>query len=231
MKLSPALRQELERRVRTTKDVNERVRLCVILSRSEGMSLELKANLKQDEDIYFIDAVHPEFQSQAVCGWILKTETKTLPTTNKQFRLHLIGAINLAKMKVITREYETVNSENMIDYLKHLESNSSASKIHIISDNGRANKNKALQEYLKTSKIEIHYLPSYSPNLNPIERLWKLMRERKTYNKCYENFLDFSTAIRSFFFEEIAKLGNILKERINDNFQLIKLNSIQLAVI
>ena len=128
MKLSPALRQELERRVRTTKDVNERVRLCVILSRSEGMSLELKANLKQDEDIYFIDAVHPEFQSQAVCGWILKTETKTLPTTNKQFRLHLIGAINLAKMKVITREYETVNSENMIDYLKHLESNSSASK-------------------------------------------------------------------------------------------------------
>ena len=47
----------------------------------------------------------------------------------------------------------------MIGFLKHLEASSSAPKIHIICDNGRSNKNKAIQEYLKTSKIEIH-LPS-----------------------------------------------------------------------
>jgi transposase len=191
----------------------------------------LKANLKQNEEIYFIDAVHPDFQSQAVCGWILKTETKTLPTTNKQFRLHFVGALNLKTMRIVAHEYETVNAENMISYLKNLESNSKASKIHIISDNGRANKNKALQEYLKTSKIEMHYLPPYSPNLNPIERLWKIMRERKTYNKCYENFKDFAHAIRSFFFEEIPKLESALRKRINDNFQHIELNSLQLAIV
>jgi transposase len=191
---------------------------------------ELKANLKTDEEIYFLDAVHPDFQSQAVCGWILKFETKTLATTNKQFRLHFVGALNLQKMTIITREYETINAENVIDYFKNLEAHSSARKIHVICDNGRANKNKALQEYLKTSKIEIHYLPPYSPNLNPIERLWKIMRERKTYNKCYEDFAEFAAAVRSFFFEEIPKLGRVLKERINDNFQLIELNSIRLAV-
>lgn len=38
---------------------------------------------------------------------------------------------------------------------------------------------KKLEEYLKTSKIQVHYLPPYSPNLNPIERLWKVMREKK----------------------------------------------------
>jgi transposase len=190
---------------------------------------EIKANLKPDEEIYFLDAVHPEFQSQAVCGWILKAETKTLPTTNKQFRLHFIGAINLENMSILSHEYKTINAENMIEYLKKLEAHSIASKIHLICDNGRANKNKALAEYLKTSKIEIHYLPSYSPNLNPIERLWKIMRERKTYNKCYENFAEFAAAIRSFFFEEIPKLERILKERINDNFQLIELNSIRIA--
>lgn len=192
---------------------------------------ELKARLKADEEIYFLDAVHPDFQSQAACGWILKIETKTLPTTNKQFRLHFVGAINLEQMKVIAHEYETINAENMIDYFKSLESSSSASKIHVICDNGRANKNKLIQEYLKTSKIQIHYLPPYSPNLNPIERLWKVMRERKTYNKCYESFATYSAAIRSFFFEEIPNLGTILKKRINDNFQRIKLNTIQLAVV
>ncbi|WP_408633529.1 transposase [Parachlamydia acanthamoebae] len=46
-------------------------------------------------------------------------------------------------------------------------------------DNGRSNKNKKVEEYLKTSKIKIHYLPPYSPNLNPIERLWKVLRQKK----------------------------------------------------
>lgn len=188
---------------------------------------KLKANLKDDEEIYFIDAVHPDFQSQAACGWI-KSETKTLPTTNKQFRLHFIGAINLESMSVFSREYTTVNAENMIEYLNILENSSSAKKIHVISDNGRANKNKALEEYLRRSKIGIHYLPPYSPNLNPVERLWKLMRGRKTYNKCYKNFAEFSRAIREFFFEEIPKMGKSLKTRINDNFQRIELNPIQL---
>jgi transposase len=184
---------------------------------------ELKAGLKPDEEICFLDAVHPEFQSKAVCGWILKSETKTLATTNKQFRLHFVGSINLQTMKVVASEYKTVNAENMITYFKSLESHSQASKIHIICDNGRANKNKALQEYLKTSKIEIHYLPPYSPNLNPIERLWKIMRERKTYNKCYESFAEFAAAIRSFFFEEIPLFGRTLKERINENLADVQL--------
>ena len=51
---------------------------------------ELKAKLKADEEIYFIDAVHPEHQSQTVCGWIKKGEQKTLPTTGKQLRYILV---------------------------------------------------------------------------------------------------------------------------------------------
>jgi transposase len=191
---------------------------------------ELKANLKEDQEIYFLDAVHPEFQSQSFCGWIKKGETKTLPTTNKQFRLHFVGAIALKGMKLVAREYNTVNAENVIEFLKHLEASSSAQRIHVICDNGRANKNKMLEAYLlQTSKIEIHYLPPYSPNLNPIERLWKIMREAKTYNRCYNNFEDFSQTIRKFFFEDIPKMVEVLEKRINDKFQRINLNSIKVA--
>jgi transposase len=190
---------------------------------------DLKANLPEDEEIYFIDAVHPAHQSQTASGWIKKGETKTLPTTNKQKRVHFIGALALSKMEIVAKEYSTVNGENMIDFLKNLEISSSASRIHIICDNGRANKNKEVQEYLKTSKIEIHYLPPYSPNLNAIERLWKVMRELKTYNRCYGSFAEFTEAIRNFFFEDIPKIGDILKKRINDQFQRIKLNHVVFA--
>ena len=76
----------------------------------------------------------------------------------------------------------------------------------------------------------MHYLPPYSPNLNPIERLWKVLRERKTYNKCYVKFEDFKTEIRSFFSEDIPKIKNELAKRIKDNFQHIQINNIILGV-
>ena len=69
---------------------------------------DLKANIGSNEEIYFIDAVHSEFQSQAVCGWIKKGEIKTLPTTNKQYRLHFIGVIALKKMEVFVPSWMRV---------------------------------------------------------------------------------------------------------------------------
>ena len=134
-------------------------------------------------------------------------------------------------MKVLVEEYETVNAESMIEFGKKLESSSKATEIHIICDNGPSNKNKKLAEYLKTSRIKVHYLPPYSPNLNPIERLWKILREKKTYNKCYEKFVNFKTAIRSFFIEDIPKMKDELARRINDNFQRIQLNTITIASV
>lgn len=189
---------------------------------------ELKATLNENEAIYFSDAVHPEYQSHATSGWILEGEVKTLGTTAKQERLHFIGAVELTEMHIVTKEYSTVDGASMIDFLKTLASSSKASKIHLICDNGRANKNKEVQKYLEEqTRIEIHYLPPYSPNLNSIERLWKVMREQVTYNRLYPKFKDFTEKIREFFVTGIVQLKERLKSRINDNFQIITLNPLQ----
>lgn len=190
---------------------------------------KLKSNLQLGEEIFFIDAVHPEHQSQAVCGWIKKGERKTLQTSGKQLRLHFAGALNLSKMKIIMNEYETVDADVMLDFFKKLEDQSSASTIYVILDNARANKNKKLEAFLKTSRIKIHYLPPYSPNLNPIERLWKVMRETKIYNHYYESSVNFFKVIRCFFAEEVSKITETLKLRINDKFQIIQPNPINLG--
>jgi transposase len=190
----------------------------------------LKKSLNPDEEIYFGDAVHPEHQSQAVCGWIKKGIQKTLQSTGKQLRLHIAGALCLTGMKVFTREYKTIDADAMIDFFQGLESSSKASTIYIILDNARSNKNKKLEEYLKTSRIKICYLPPYSPNLNPIERLWKIMREAKLYNRYYESSVEFFKEIRSFFEHDIPKMAHTWTTRINDKFQAIKLDPIKLAV-
>ncbi len=189
---------------------------------------DLKAELGSDEEIYFMDAVHPEYQSQAAFGWIKKGIRKTLQTTAKQERLHFIGALRLNGMGIVTEEYQTIGQEEVIDFLKKLEEKSIASKIYIILDNARSNRNKALEAYLKGSKICLHYLPPYSPNLNPIERLWKIMRENTTYNTYYEKFESFTTSIRGFF-ENLAMFTDILTTRINDNFQKITLDPVQFS--
>lgn len=191
---------------------------------------ELKISLRPGEEIYFVDAVHPEHQSQAVCGWIKKGVQKTLQTTGKQLRLHLAGAICLQGMKLLTREYKSIDADAMLDFFMHLESFSMAPKIHVILDNAKANKNKKLDEFLTTSRIVVHYLPPYSPNLNPIERLWKIMREAKLYNRFYESSLACFQSIRNFFKEDIPKIATLLCSRITDDFQVVRLDPIRLAV-
>ena len=191
----------------------------------------LKGSLQPNEEIYFVDAVHPEYQSQAVCGWIKKGIEKTLQSTGKQSRLHIVGAVSLAGMKIFTQEYKTINADAMIDFFKNLENSSKALKIYVILDNARSQKNKNIEKFLEKSRIKIIYLPPYSPNLNPIERLWKIMREVKFYNKYYESAVNFFEEIRSFFKDDIPRMTNSLTSRINDKFQLIKLDPLKIAPI
>ena len=96
-------------------------------------------------------------------------------------------------------------------------------KIHLFSDNAGYYKNKEVRKYLETSKIELHFLPPYSPNLNPIERLWKWMKERVVYNMYYKEFEDFKLAIFGFF-KLLAntncesELGQSFRSRVRDKF-------------
>ncbi|MEM7174673.1 MAG: transposase [Chlamydiota bacterium] len=137
--------------------------------------------------------------------------------------------LNLSEMKIVLREYETINADAIIEFFKDLEAGKKEGKLHIILDNAAADRSRKVKEYLKTSRIKGHYLPPYSPNLNPIERLWKVFRELVLYNRYFESRQDFFEAVRSFFREKVHKIQKLLKARINDNFQVIKLNPIKLS--
>lgn len=189
----------------------------------------LRDSLGPCDELYFVDAVHPEYQSQAVCGWIKTGERKTLQTTGKQQRLHLVGALNLKEMKIVIREYKTIDSDAMIQFFKDLEPNGRQGRIHVILDNAAAHKSRKVIDYLKGSRIQLHYLPPYSPNLNPIERLWKVFREKTLYNQYFDSYWDFFVAVRGFFADKVHKIRRQLRRRINDNFQTIELNPVKLG--
>ncbi len=67
--------------------------------------------------------------------------------------------------------------------------------ITLILDNAKYQKCTLVQELAESLHIELLYLPSYSPNLNLIERLWKFVKKKCLYSKYYENFSKFKQAI------------------------------------
>jgi len=186
---------------------------------------ELKNSLSLDEAICFIDGVHPTHNTKLAYGWIQKGKRKEILTNTGRQRIHLSGAIDIISKKVLIREDLTLNASSTIEFLKQVEAAyPHVRRIHVFCDNARYYRNKDVQKYIKNSKLEMHFLPPYSPNLNPIERLWKFVNEQVLYNKYYEKFSDFKEAVLGFLrslFDPCPELKRLLQSRITDKFSIV----------
>jgi len=81
---------------------------------------------------------------------------------------------------------------------------------------------KTLKEHPPHPKIVLHILPPYSPNLNPIERGWKLMNEYVRNNRVFASITEFKETIRNFFNIKWKTILDKVSARINDNFQTLQ---------
>ena len=182
---------------------------------------ELKASVGPDEPIIFGDGVHPTMATKISHGWIKKGTEKHVKTTASRTRLNIFGSIRLGHLdETLTRQYETINGESIIDFLYKLRAQYSDYKqIHFILDGAGYHKSKIVTEKAKELNIKIHILPPYSPNLNPIERLWKVMNEHIRNNYFFSSVKIFKERVDDFFQTTLPNIADSLDSRINDNFQ------------
>ena len=185
---------------------------------------ELKENLKEDDQIYFVDGVHPQHNTIAAYGWIKKGKKnqKYLKTNNGRQRININGALNLKTKEVIFVEDDRINAQTMIALLLLILKEQKEGKIHIILDNAKYYHAQIVKDFLKEHpRIELHFIPAYSPNLNIIERLWKILKEVVVYSKFHLKFADFQNAVHDFFKNKMW-LKEEFSNRLTDNFQIIK---------
>ena len=186
---------------------------------------KLKQNLPENETICFMDGVHPTHNVQPAYGWIKKGIRKEIPANSGRSRLNLSGVVDMVSYQVLIQEDKTLNAESTIKFFQKIEkAYPTKAKIHLFCDNARYYRNKAVTKHLETSKIQLHFLPPYSPNLNPIERLWKWMKERVIYNTYYQEFDDFRSAVFGFFatlstLDAESELGQSFRSRVRDKFR------------
>lgn len=88
-----------------------------------------------------------------------------------------------------------INAESVCEILQKLAKLSLNIPITLVLEHARYQKCKIVEELAKSQEIDLLYLPSYSPNLNLIERLWKFVKKKCLYSKYYSDFSGFKTAI------------------------------------
>ena len=186
---------------------------------------KLKKRITEDETICFMDGVHPTHNTQLSYGWIKRGVRKEIPSNTGRSRLNLSGALDIFSRRVVVQEHTTLNAESTIAFLQKVEDAYPGKRtIHLFCDNAKYYRNKAVKSHLDNSKIELHFLPPYSPNLNPIERLWKWLKERVMYNVYYERFDDFKLAVLGFLqcvsnVDPESAFGQMFASRVRDKFR------------
>jgi transposase len=184
---------------------------------------ELKNNLKPNEKVYFIDGVHPTHNVMPAYGWIKKGRDKEVKSNTGRQRINLNGVYCLDNNEIIIRDDESINSVSTIKLLKEIEEkHPELDKIYIIRDNARYYTAGIVKDFLENSKIEFIALPSYSPNLNLIERLWKFFKKKILYNKYYDSFIRFKDAVFDFFDNCSIRYKNELESLMTDKLHIIK---------
>jgi len=163
--------------------------------------LDFMENKPDDEAVFFVDGVHPQHNSLPGYGWIRKGEERHLKSNTGRSRLNIHGAMNAE-----TFETTIVFSEKNIDrestialFMQLLVVDPNAKKIHVILDNAKYHYSQEVRDFASKNKINLVYLPAYSPELNLIERLWKVFKKNVTYNQYYEKFESFKEACLNFF--------------------------------
>jgi transposase len=142
-----------------------------------------------------MDAAHFVWGTSFVMGlWCLAR--MFIRTSSGRKRYNVLGAYNAITGTLLTVVNESyINSASICEMLRLLRRSHWGESITIILDNAAYQRCYLVREYAILLDINLVFLPSYSPNLNLIERLWKFVKKQSLNNCYYETFDAFKAGI------------------------------------
>jgi transposase len=168
--------------------------------------------------VFFVDAAHFVFGTFLCCLWSI-ARIFVRSASGRQ-RFNVLGAWNAISRQLISVTNTTVvNTDTMCELLRKLAAEKLTGPITVVLDNARYQRNKVVQGLAIELGIRLLFLPSYSPNLNLIERLWGFAKRQSVYGKYHSNFASFRAAIDSTFAGLSTIHANKLKTLMTLTFQ------------
>jgi transposase len=168
--------------------------------------------------IYFVDAAH--FVSGSFLGYLWCITRIFIPSSSGRKRYNVLGAVDTITHQLLTVCNDAyINACSVCELLcKIRDMCDTIIPVTLVLDNARYQRCELVTKLAENLNIELLFLPSYSPNLNIIERLWKWIKKNCLNCKYYENFNEFKDAIN----KSLEKVQQI--ERKNEMDDLLALN-------
>lgn len=170
------------------------------MRRIKALLKKLRSLAKKTKlDICFEDECHFQQHGSRCKMWIPPEDkdpvVKHAPTRKS---ISLFGAVYATTGKMVSMVTTIFNAETFLSFLKKLlKSKTRGRKLLVVLDNAKYHHAVMLRPWLETNKakIELLFLPPYSPELNHIERVWKLARRLCTHNRYFATLSEIETTI------------------------------------
>ena len=146
----------------------------------------LLAAVPPSETVVFQDEVDVHLNPKIGSQWMVRGQQAEVVTPGNNEKRHLAGSLHWRTGTLLLSSPGTRRNAQL--FLAHLDDLRSRlrgfQKIHVICDNARFHDCQAVREYLAKwgHRVELHYLPKYAPETNPIERVWWHLHETITRN-------------------------------------------------
>lgn len=169
-------------------------------------------------EVYFVDAAH--FVLGAFLGYLWSFVRVFVRTSSGRKRFNVLGALNaVSKQLIMVSNDSYITSVQVCELIRKI-TKQATEPVTLILDNARYQRCKLVMDLAAELGVELLFLPPYSPNLNLIERLWKLVKKECLYSKYYAKFTLFSNTISDFLENMNVTHKKILENLLTLNFQL-----------
>jgi transposase len=143
-----------------------------------------------------VDAAHFVYGTFLCCLWSI-VRVFVRAASGRQ-RFNVLGAWDAVTRRLLSVTNTTVvNTDTMCQLLHTIAAEKRTGPVTVVLDNARYQRNAVVQARAAQLSIRLLYLPSYSPNLNLIERLWGFAKRTAVYGKYHPDFASFRAAIET----------------------------------
>ena len=168
--------------------------------------------------MYFVDASHFLYGGYAGKVWCRKRVFVPTAPGRKRFNVH--GAMHAVTHEVVqVVSDDTINSWSLNELFEKLREKHGVDRVALFLDNAGYQRSYITLYAANFKNIELKFLPSYSPQLNLIERLWKFVKGKCVNGKYYDTFITFSEQITKCISECHIKWDQELQSLLRWNFQ------------
>lgn len=176
---------------------------------------------QEKRKVYFVDAAH--FVHGAFLGYLWCFVRCFILSPSGRKRFNVLGALDAITKELITVTNDTyINAGSVCELIKKIVLLNLGKPVTLIMDNARYQYCDLVKEFAAKMNVQLLFLPSYSPNLNLIERFWKYVKKKCLYSKYYETFGLFKEAIQNVLYNRDEQTNQELDSLLTLNFQTFK---------